>query len=346
MRRWNSASRTNGAAESNRTMWNGRGQAARKQRGRREPWHRPAGPVTSSRRTAGPQHRYRPLPDTATSSGGPRIITASHASAWHGPVAAGGPRIAVPTTCLAGSPAPARPAAGERAADQPCGRQEWWLSVRVAVYPRRDRRPVTSRPAHRAPILTREHRVPWKGGTGDPSCTARRDLARRSSPAAPLGAQPNPSGVRAVLRRRLLAPALLRPPEGRILRSVPRRPPRVGPRRAGTRVGPSGLDRRSPVLRPARAARVRRRRLPGDHPVAADLRGRLQQRPPPPRRPPGPQRRPVPRAPGRQRRVGRGRERPARRHASPCTAGCRCSAARRRARRCTRRERERSRTRR
>ncbi|MCY4078303.1 MAG: hypothetical protein OXH04_23055, partial [Acidobacteria bacterium] len=35
--------------------------------------------------------------------------------------------------------------------------------------------------------------------------TVRGVLARRSSPAAPLGAQPNPSGVRAVLRREPLA---------------------------------------------------------------------------------------------------------------------------------------------
>ena len=215
-----------------------------------------------------------------------------------------------PYDLLRGSPAPAGPAAGERAPDQPCGQQEWWLSVRVGVNPRRDRRPRTSRPAHVVPIPTWEHGFPWKKGTGDPSCAARRALAS----------------------------ALQRPPDGRVLRSVHRRPPGVGPRRAGARVRPSGLDRRSPVPHLARAPRVRRRRPPRGHSVAADRRGRLQQRPPRRRRPPGPPRRPVPRAPGRQQRVGRGRERPARRRASPCTAGCRCSAARRRARRCTRQE--------
>ncbi len=40
------------------------------------------------------------------------------------------------------------------------------------------------------------------------STVAYPDFARRSSPAAPLGAQPNPSGVRAVPRRRPLAPNL------------------------------------------------------------------------------------------------------------------------------------------
>ena len=47
------------------------------------------------------------------------------------------------------------------------------------------------------------------GGWGRPgACDGLAALARRSSPAAPLGAQPNPSGVRAVLGRRLLALAV------------------------------------------------------------------------------------------------------------------------------------------
>ena len=45
-------------------------------------------------------------------------------------------------------------------------------------------------------------------GTHSVGVLRRKLLARRSSPAAPLGAQPNPSGVRAVLRRGLLARAI------------------------------------------------------------------------------------------------------------------------------------------
>ena len=103
-----------------------------------------------------------------------------------------------------------------------------------------------------------------------------------------------------------------------------------------------GLGRRGP----APAARVRPRRLPPDGHPAAAVRLGLQEGPPRPWRAPGLRRGHVPRLPVRQQLAGCGRERPARRRASLRMAGCRCSAARRRARRCRRPARARSRTRR